>query len=57
LRYIPGVRHLRARRGTTSIEYGLIAMLVGIALIVAFSNLGGVVEVLYALTDAVRTAV
>ena len=51
------MRHLRARRGTTSNEYGLIAMLVGIALIVAFSNLGGVVEVLYALTDAVRTAV
>lgn len=50
------MRSSRSRRGTASIEYGLIAMLVGISLIVVFTNLGGMVEVLYRLTAAVSEA-
>ena len=46
----------RQRRGTTSIEYGLIATLIGVALIVALSNLGGVVEVFYTAAEALVSA-
>lgn len=44
------------RRGTTSIEYALIGTLVGVALIVSLTQLGGVVEVLYAVSEAMVSA-
>lgn len=46
----------RNRRGTTSIEYGLIATLIGVALIVSLSQLAGVVQVLYAASEAMVSA-
>ncbi|GDX83420.1 hypothetical protein LBMAG42_52310 [Deltaproteobacteria bacterium] len=46
----------KARRGTTSIEYTMIAGLVAVAIIVALTNLGAIVDVLFTLVAALTTA-
>lgn len=51
----PSRRH-SARRGTTSIEYTMIAGLVAVAIIVALTNLGSIVDVLFTLVAALTTA-
>ena len=51
------MRSLRSRRGTTAIEYALIATLIGVTRVAVFTQLGGMVEVLYRLTDAVSVAI
>jgi Flp pilus assembly pilin Flp len=47
---------LRSRRGATNIEYGLIAMLIGVALIGALSQLGAIINVLYTLVATLTDA-
>jgi pilus assembly protein Flp/PilA len=46
----------RNRRGTTAIEYATIASLIAVALVVALTQLGTVVEVFYSATSALLTA-
>lgn len=41
-------------RGTTAIEYGLIAALVVLGLLVGLSNYGAVVEALYAVVETIN---
>ena len=45
-----------ARRGTTSIEYTMIAGLIAVAIVVALTNLGAIVDVLFTLVAALTTA-
>lgn len=52
----PPARRQSARRGTTSIEYTMIAGLVAVAIIVALTNLGSIVDVLFTLVAALTTA-
>lgn len=47
---------LTNRRGATSIEYALIGTLIGVALIVSLTQLGGGVEVLYTAAEALVSA-
>ena len=47
---------LRSRRGATNIEYGMIALLIGVALIGALSQLGSLIEVLYTLVATLTDA-